>query len=576
MAIELSVYANASDNYLHWKTGEIKDCLGFAIECRSDDGKQYYIKNRLGFSDEEVSLGETKPSTDWPFQRYDWTDHRNSPGKKFSYRVVPVIKTGPTTVKADESIASEWSDFVEMTGETSTGKAVYFNRGTLLSQFVARELDGDISVSALKKFKDKLAEDSYEFRQFLGGTLLEVLTEILEEVKADKELQIYAALYELSDDTLIEYLKDIGKRAHVILANGSNKSGDGNTKAAEALNDTAVDLHRRMLKSRGLGHNKFLLIERKGKPVKLLTGSTNWATTGLCTQVNNAIVITNETAEGKEILAEYREQWDHLKDAADSFPAWLKDSNSTVRGARKGNWNLWFTPTQSQEDLDWITHLIEGAKESVHFLMFNPGTTGLLQPVIQAQLDNPDLRVFGVVNQLSMVKTTGSGEDKQTVRVDLVSPEYTRNFPLDVIEPEGVHKELGAWAAEVTRRDFLGPSQKFPTVGHAIVHAKILIIDGLSDAPIVITGSHNFSMSASKSNDENLLIIKNDRELAQKYLVAINSVYQHYRWRAYLMEHNSVTSGLSRNPNWQKRKLTKAELANMDYWVQPTKNLVPA
>lgn len=574
MTIELRVYANAADCYLAWKTEAIDDCLGFAIECKEKNGASYFIKNRLGFSDQTVTAGETKPSSEWPFQRYDWTDHR-TPGKEFSYRIVPVIKTGADDqVETKESLASQWSPFVLMTGETSTGRAVHFNRGTLLSQFVAKKLQGDISVASLKRLKEEISVEQDEFREFLGGTLLAELKKILEDVKTHKDLNLYAALYELADDELIQCLIDIGDRAHLILANGSDKSGDGNAKAAQTLDGSQVDLHRRMLKSRGLGHNKFLLIEKKGKPVKLWTGSTNWATTGLCTQVNNGIILTDKTQDGVDIMSEYRQQWDHLKDAGDAFPSWLKTDNASVRGERKGSWNLWFTPTPSQEDLGWVTHLIEQAKQSIHFLMFNPGTTGLLQPVIQAQLDNPELRTFGVVNQLSLAKTTGSGEDKQTVRVDLVSPEYARSFPLDVVEPEGIHKNLGVWAAEVTRRDFLGPSQKYPTVGHAIVHAKILVIDGLTDRPVVITGSHNFSLSASKTNDENLLIIKDDKELAEKYLVEINSVYQHYRWRAYLLENNSVASGLSRNPNWQTKKLNKGELANMNFWVQSTKQLV--
>ena len=68
-------------------------------------------------------------------------------------------------------------------------------------------------------------------------------------------------------------------------------------------------------------------------------------------------------------------------------------------------------------------------------------------------------------------------------------------------------------------------------------HAKILIIDGLSNDPVVITGSHNFSKSASEKNDENLLVLRKAPELAKKYLVEINTIYEHYRWRAFLTEH---------------------------------------
>ena len=48
---------------------------------------------------------------------------------------------------------------------------------------------------------------------------------------------------------------------------------------------------------------------------------------------------------------------------------------------------------------------------------------------------------------------------------------------------------------------------------HAIVHNKIMIIDGQT----VITGSFNFTKAAEEKNAENLLIIQ-DSELAAKYL----------------------------------------------------------
>jgi phosphatidylserine/phosphatidylglycerophosphate/cardiolipin synthase-like enzyme len=68
----------------------------------------------------------------------------------------------------------------------------------------------------------------------------------------------------------------------------------------------------------------------------------------------------------------------------------------------------------------------------------------------------------------------------------------------------------------------------------AIVHSKTIVIDPFSDDCAVITGSHNFSVSASERNDENLVIVRGNTKLAQAYAVHINGVYDHYSWRAYL------------------------------------------
>jgi phosphatidylserine/phosphatidylglycerophosphate/cardiolipin synthase-like enzyme len=50
---------------------------------------------------------------------------------------------------------------------------------------------------------------------------------------------------------------------------------------------------------------------------------------------------------------------------------------------------------------------------------------------------------------------------------------------------------------------------------HAIAHNKLMIID----QKIVVTGSYNFTRQAEDANAENLLIIKHNNELVQKYLL---------------------------------------------------------
>jgi phosphatidylserine/phosphatidylglycerophosphate/cardiolipin synthase-like enzyme len=49
---------------------------------------------------------------------------------------------------------------------------------------------------------------------------------------------------------------------------------------------------------------------------------------------------------------------------------------------------------------------------------------------------------------------------------------------------------------------------------HAIAHNKIMIIDRTT----VITGSFNFTKSAEEKNAENLLILKGNKSLVEKYI----------------------------------------------------------
>ena len=56
---------------------------------------------------------------------------------------------------------------------------------------------------------------------------------------------------------------------------------------------------------------------------------------------------------------------------------------------------------------------------------------------------------------------------------------------------------------------------------HAAAHNKIILIDSNSERPVVVTGSYNFTVAAQTKNAENVLIIRNNRQLARNY-------HQHY------------------------------------------------
>lgn len=48
-------------------------------------------------------------------------------------------------------------------------------------------------------------------------------------------------------------------------------------------------------------------------------------------------------------------------------------------------------------------------------------------------------------------------------------------------------------------------------------HNKVIVVDGRSSRPVVLTGSYNFTWSAQYRNAENLLIIRGHPALAQRY-----------------------------------------------------------
>jgi PLD-like domain len=571
MATKLKVYVNEDDALLFWSiAAPIPECRGFAIE-RKKNGVLDTLPNRVAFANDkdhgEAEVGAKgilKPSTELPFQRFSWTDHAAGTGDVVSYRVVPMIRKGKK-LEMLESHASDFSEEKTLAPGTGPFKA-FFNRGFVMSQFVSRFLaENNLSLS---QFKKRIAQESdTTIRTFLSGDLRLALLQQLQLAKKGKG-EVFAVLFELADEELLAALAALGSKAHVVLANGSitAKKGEGSAAARlrdenedgrARLEDEGVDVEpkNRFLSPGALGHNKFLVrTDKKGRPISVWTGSTNWAPTGLCTQVNNGLL-----ADDPEVAQIYLDQWHRLRKAASTFPAVLTASNSEAKSVgidAPGNIRsaVWFTRTAKGVDLEALTEEVKKAREGILFLMFMPGAAGLFSTVA-ARSTEPNLYVRGVVSELP----NGRG-DESAVDVNLIDGANHTPLHLDIIQPEGAdNQSMANFVDEVTHKQFLGG------VGHAIIHSKVVVLDPFSSDPVVITGSHNFSSSASSKNDENFIIIKGDHALAEAYAVNIMGAYAHYRWRAFLSKTKKPFNGLRDDDGWQAPKLA-AERRELRFW----------
>src|SRR5262249_8774432 len=162
------------------------------------------------------------------------------------------------------------------------------------SQWLSRQLTTVPPTGWKKKLGTSISTPGDPIRDFLSGFLRNELVGLLKDVTKSGG-QIYAVLYEVNDPELIALLKGLGKPANPILANGTHTSKtrgqvDENADARKEL-AKVINLSDRMVTGNHLAHNKFLVFaDARGNPQKVLTGSTNWTETGLCTQANNAIL----------------------------------------------------------------------------------------------------------------------------------------------------------------------------------------------------------------------------------------------------------------------------------------------
>lgn len=551
--MKINVYHNGDDVFIAWHPGAfIPQCRGFAL-IRKRNGVEEPVSTWVGFVDQQHTEGERRASTNWPIQKYQWTDYMANPGDKLQYKVLPMVGPDKDNLHPDAATASGWTPAITLSHEVEPKIEAYFNRGIIAAQWVSRRLgitDHDLKTTKLAKVIETPGDS---FREYLFGPLGTRLFEVLAKAARDK-CEIYAALYELHDKQLEAALKKVGKRAHVVLANGSvkKKGEDQNKEARDGLR-AKIDLHDRMISPRALGHNKFLVIcDKQGKPRWTWTGSQNWTRTGLCTQANNSLLI-----DDPKVAAEYRKQWDLLKDAGDDTPTALKKANSKPRSHTVGGVKaqLWFTPTVGQVDLIEARKVITAAKQALLFLMFNPGPKDtLLNQIIKTARANAGKRLYirGAINQDP--STTANS-------VQLFDSANAEKADYEVTLPAAIDEQT-AWF----RREIKKLPQAF-----AMVHSKVVLIDPFGVHPVLITGSHNLGPKASGTNDENLLIIRDAPGLAAAYAANIMAIYNQYRWR-FRRQTQPVAkrwNGLQDNDNWQKGYLKHGSpaLREIQFWV---------
>ena len=577
--IRAIAYHNCNDVQLFWRVSvsgaddaPLEGCLGFMIERqrRAKDGSwspPEILRNKVAFVDQPPPNPSdpkdfSRPSSVWPFQRYEWTDHGANDGAVVQYNIHAVAPSpgGVIGETAMTSIAqSGWFGPIDVSAEAGEGAEAYFNRGFVMSQFMSRIMrEKEWKVGDIKKHLKEIEEPT---RRFLSGELRLALLRLLDEAINDPRMEFYLAIYELSDDELIGRLKLLKGRAHLVLSNGSDKKGDGNADARSVLNKAGVDVHDRILGSRGLGHNKFAVLTRSKdrQPLVVWTGSTNWSPSGLCTQVNNGILLTNE-----KIAQLYLDQWDRLVDAGDAFTSKLVAENA--KSPRdEGATNVWFTRVRNKSkknvddgaDIVALVNQVSAAKSMILYVMFQPGP----EPLTTILQRGDNVYVRGVVSAV----TASNKEKFQLSGIDMDAP----NYQSELIQPDGIKQNFGAWLKEVTRGQFLMPFQN-PGVGHAITHSKIIVIDPFADDCKVITGSHNFSAAASEQNDDNFIVVTGNKMLAEAYAVACLATYEHYAWRAYVKDKmdkgEPVWSHLSDDPGWQRTYLTRNRIRHLKTW----------
>ncbi len=587
MSLDVKIYDNGDHTCIVWLPSDgklIPGCRGFTIQSkRTRAGQQitYYCHGFVGFSPNDT----LDPKNPWkfPVQRYLWWDYSVQPGDVVQYTVIPVIRDSSNNLSLATGLASPTTPAMTITGQSTDHIASYFNKGIVASQWVSRALANPAYKG--QKISAIVQKPGDALRNALSGLLRPQILELLKEAKAANG-KIFLALYELNDPELIAGMVALGQNCNLLLGNGAFKPPDNDeNKDIRAKLKPQIRVYDRIVASPHFAHNKFVVFcDSNGKPQKVLTGSTNWTCSGLCTQANNGLII-----DDAGVAQDYLDAWNRYHAAGNAYPPTLAAANSTSNTYQVDGCKItpWFVPTQQGQDLDYARKLINAAKEGILFLFFNPGTFApdsapekwtLLQNILNRHHQennayyNPNLYIKGVVNQEIPLLTEPPAQGKKppTASMDPTVPtpapvalytsgiEPPQRLSHDVMVPANIKNKFANWEQEL-----LGASM-------VNIHSKVIVLDPFGDNPVVMTGSHNLGFKASSENDDNLAIVEGNAPLAAAYAVNIIAIFQTYRWNSYVsanQKNPSMWHGLVDNDQWQASYLQGDSLAEIRFWL---------
>jgi phosphatidylserine/phosphatidylglycerophosphate/cardiolipin synthase-like enzyme len=493
------------------------DCaghLGFAIH-RTDHEEEeaYWLEGLKTFAETDPGFapGSKYPTSRHPIQGFTWSDFSAKPGRRYTYRI-QALRGRPTDLTAFKEVTLE----VRTEAEAGGDHDVYFNRGAAASQEYARRFE-NVPPNERNPADPRWA--------WLSRGAMEAITDFVGQAR-NSSWGLRVAAYEFRLDIFAEALREAKQRGADVRIlydacdNPPDEHGvvfprDPNREmvAAKALKRISRErVTRDDVVKPPISHHKFIVLLKSGRPVEVLTGSTNFSRGGAFGQSNTVHIV-----ESPAVAARYLACWEAIAGNPDhgELRDALSAANRIPAGKPPRGTIAIFSPQRDMTALEWYAGLAEGAQDAL-FMTF----------------------AFGINKRFLDVYERG--------------PARLRYALLDKLLPPGIKKAQRP-AAEAAMRRLRAMKENRFAVGSRItvnrfdrwvkeqltglnthvqyVHTKFMLVDPLGDDPIVVTGSANFSDASTTQNDENMLVIRGNARVADIYLGEYMRFWNHHAFR---------------------------------------------
>ncbi|MCF8325609.1 MAG: hypothetical protein K9I84_11670 [Leadbetterella sp.] len=541
--------------------------LGFAVErINISTGERKYIDGYKVFESviPNPDINTVANTYSHPVQSFVWDDFSCYDDTAYEYLFYPLKGTPKDLDRSAEPIS------IAITTEklfSNEEHDIFFNRGVASSQAYRRRF---FNLPPDKITNPEMKKDALNW---LSRHLDDAIIKFIGNAKAGETL--LGCFYEFRYLPVVTAFKkaiDNGVNVKIIIDAKENETIDKKGKFHEsfprvanlnALSEAGIPssksagyIIKREAKKNDIQHNKFIvLLDENGKEKEVWTGSTNISMGGIHGQTNVGHWVRNQ-----KVAEKYAAYWNVLSTdpggKEEDDRATIKTKNNELKkqvediqaNIKFVTWNdipvgitPIFSPRNGLSILESYVSMFDNAK-NMACVTLAFGINKLFKDYLE---DNTD----GHHISFMMLEK----EDKPNARSK--EPFRYIGAKQNVYKSWGAYidDELYRWAKETSTRS-MGLNEHV-----AYIHSKFLLVDPLSNDPVVVTGSANFSEASTNDNDENMLIIRGDKRVADIYFTEFNRLFNHYYFRAVYkktQEQNRFDEGslkLEPNDKWLEK-----------------------
>jgi len=503
-----------------------KGLLGFSIH-RFDhtENESWFLEGMKCFAETDPGFpaGSLYSTKDHPIQGFQWADYSAKPDHKYTYTIT-ALKGQPTNLT--EFLAS--SVIIETESPNAKKQDVYFNRGTAASQEYMRRF-GD---KAPNKVPNNAAFD------WLSRGLYEAMVGFVESCIPGKH-SLRLAVYEFHYEPFLRVIKAaLDKGVDIQIVYDARKASPKKENEKMIKKCGLKDISTPRTKKQFISHNKFIVKLENNKPVCVWTGGTNISDGGIFGHSNVAHVI-----ESDKIARTYLKYWTQLQKDLD-----VPDLQTKVEKITKipfepppAGVSPIFSPRTNLDALNYYGKLAMRAKDGL-FMTFAFGLNQIFKDVYKNS--TALFRLALLEKKTRAFKNTPADQKKKKAEEKAIQD--LRNRPENVFAIGNFIRtnEFDGWLKE--RLTGLNVNVRY-------IHNKFMLIDPISDDPIVIAGSANFSDASTTDNDENMVIVRGNTRVADIYLGEFMRLFSHYSFRESL--------------EWRKPNEPPKPLSTDDWWL---------